>query len=48
MPADAPQGAWKRAVAAGAKVYLIDGPFAQSLKFMREAIARFGWYNAST
>ncbi len=48
MPADAPQGAWKQAVAAGAKVYLIDGPFAHSLKFMREAIARFGWYNAST
>jgi len=48
MPTDAPQGAWKQAVAAGANVYLIEGRFDQSLKFMRRAIEKFRWYNAAT
>lgn len=48
MPRTAPPSTWKQATVAGARVYLIDGPFDQSLAFMTQAIDRYGWYNAST
>lgn len=48
MPSDAPESTWKQATIAGAKVYLIDGPFENCVEFMNGAIEASGWYNAST
>jgi len=48
MPKDAPSGAVKECVVAGARVYLIDGLISDAGKFISRGISRYGWYDAST
>ena len=48
MPKDAPSGAVKECVVAGARVYLIDGLISDAGKFISRSISRYGWYDAST
>jgi len=48
MPKDAPVGAVKECVMAGARVYLIDGLISDAGKFIARGIAKHGWYDAST
>jgi len=48
MPKDAPPGAVKECVIAGARVYLIDGLISDAGRFISRGISRHGWYDAST
>ncbi|MDI6822908.1 MAG: threonine synthase [Bacillota bacterium] len=48
MPRDAPSGAIKECVIAGARVYLIDGLISDAGKFIARGISKHGWYDAST
>jgi threonine synthase len=48
MPTDAPESTRKQTAIAGAKLYLINGKFDESIEFMKSRINEYGWFNAST
>ena len=48
MPADAPEAVLSECLAAGARVYLIQGLISDAGRFIARAIARHGWYDAAT
>lgn len=48
MPADAPEINRKESAAAGADLYLVDGLINDAGAIVADAVARFGWFDAST
>ena len=48
MPVDSPAINRKECIIAGASLYLVNGRLSDAGKIIREAVDRFGWYDAST